>query len=164
MLRVGLISDTHSLLRPEAKAFLQGCDHIIHGGDVGDADILEQLEKLAPVTAVRGNNDYGDWAESLNETRRIELGRFAIYAIHDLADLDIDARAAGVRVVISGHSHKPVVTERNGVLYVNPGSAGPRRFKLPVAAGELSIEHDRITVRIVELPSGNALLSGGVSR
>jgi putative phosphoesterase len=138
-MRIGLISDTHGLLRPEALAFLQGADHIVHGGDIGDARILAALAALAPLTAVRGNNDVGAWAARLRETERVDLGGLLLYAIHDLHDLDIDPAAAGVRVVVSGHSHRPAVEERDGVLYVNPGSAGPRRFSLPISAGELIV-------------------------
>ena len=152
MLRVGLISDTHGLLREEAKAFLRGCDHIVHGGDIGDARVLEELGAIAPVTAVRGNNDVGPWAQRIRETELFALGGVYLYAIHDLAQLDIDPGAAGVRVVVSGHSHKPLVTERDGVLFVNPGSAGPRRFKLPISIAELVIEGEgAVSVRTVEL-------------
>lgn len=151
MPRVGLISDTHGLLRPEAEAFLRGCDHIIHGGDIGNAEILEQLEALAPLTVVRGNNDRDEWSGSLAETRLVQIGEVLIYVIHDIAQLDIDPLAAGVRVVISGHSHKPSVSERGGVLYVNPGSAGPRRFKLPVSAGELTITGRLVSAGTVRL-------------
>jgi putative phosphoesterase len=151
MLRVGLISDTHGLLRPEAKAFLQGSDRIVHGGDIGDPGILEHLAEIAPVTAVRGNNDKGDWAKRLRETEMLQLGSVWLYAIHDLAQLDMAPAAAGIRVVVSGHSHQPLVEERDGVLYVNPGSAGPRRFKLPIAVGELVVDGDSVSARIVEL-------------
>lgn len=150
-LRIGLISDTHGLLRPEAADFLRGCDHIVHGGDIGHAGILEALRAIAPLTVVRGNNDFGDWAERVAETEMIELAGVTLYAIHDLAELDIDPAGAGVRVVISGHSHKPLVEDRNGVLFVNPGSAGPRRFKLPISVGELTIESGDVVARIVEL-------------
>jgi putative phosphoesterase len=148
--RVGLISDTHGLLRPEVLAFLEGSDHIVHGGDICDSGVLEKLAVIAPVTAVRGNNDRGAWASSLRETELIKLGDVFIYAIHDLAELDIEPGAAGVRVVISGHSHQPSVEHRDGVVYVNPGSAGPRRFKLPISAGELILEGGVASARIVE--------------
>ena len=152
MVRVGLISDTHGLLRPEAVAFLGGCDHIVHGGDIGTAAVLEELGALAPVTAVRGNNDFGPWAAAIRETELLEIGGVWLYAIHDLAQIDIDPAAAEVRVVVSGHSHKPVVTRRDGVLFVNPGSAGPRRFKLPISIGELTIAGDgTVWARTVEL-------------
>lgn len=150
-MRVGLISDTHGLLRPEALAFLEGSDRIVHGGDICDPGILERLAEIAPVTAVRGNNDKGDWANALHETELLQLGGVRLYAIHDLAQLDIDPAAAGVRVVVSGHSHKPQVAERDGVLYVNPGSAGPRRFKLPISVGELIVDGDTATARTVQI-------------
>jgi len=153
MLRVGLISDTHGLLRPTATAFLRGCDHIIHGGDIGSAEILQQLAAIAPVSAVRGNNDKGAWAEALQETEFVRLGDTLVYVLHDLAQLDIQPRSAGVGVVVSGHSHRPRVEQRDGVLYVNPGSAGPRRFKLPIAVAELVIDGNAVTSRIVELGS-----------
>ena len=151
MARVGLISDTHGLLRPEAKAFLRGCDHIIHGGDIGAPGILEELATLAPVTAVCGNNDKGAWAKRLHDTELLQVGEVHLYAIHDLAQLEVDPTAMGVSVVVSGHSHKPAVRERNGVLFVNPGSAGPRRFKLPVSVAELMISGRSVSARIVEL-------------
>jgi uncharacterized protein len=156
MIRIGLISDTHGLLRPEAMQFLQGCQHIVHGGDIGGPAnggpaILQQLATLAPLTTVRGNNDRGPWAKQLPETTLLSIGGVSLYILHDLAQLDIDPKATGVRVVVSGHSHKPVVNERQGVLYVNPGSAGPRRFKLPVSVGELLITGDSVSARNVIL-------------
>ena len=152
-MRVGLISDTHGLLRPEVLAFLEGSDHIIHSGDICDSGVLEKLAVIAPVTAVRGNNDRGAWGSALRETELIKLSDVFIYAIHDLTELDIEPGAVGVRVVISGHSHKPSVEHRDGVLYVNPGSAGPRRFKLPISAGELILEGGVASARIVEFGS-----------
>jgi len=151
MMRVGLISDTHGLLRPEASAFLHGCDHIVHGGDIGDRKVLQELGAIAPTTAVRGNNDKGGWARGLSDTELVQLAEVFVYVIHDLAELDIEPRAAGVAVVVSGHSHKPVIQERNGVLYINPGSAGPRRFKLPITIGEMRITGKSVTPRIIEL-------------
>ena len=152
MFRIGLVSDTHGLLRPEAEAWLAGSDHIVHGGDIGDAAILERLRAIAPVTAVRGNNDHGAWADALPETEWLELSGVLLLALHDLAALDVDPRAAGVRVVVSGHSHQPAVEERDGVLFVNPGSAGPRRFRLPISAGELVIgDGGAISARTVVL-------------
>jgi putative phosphoesterase len=151
MYRVGLISDTHGLLRPEAQAFLQGSDYIIHGGDIGSAQILDQLSAIAPVTAVRGNNDTDDaWAGSVPETQFLQVGDVGIYVLHDLARLDIDP-AAAARVIVSGHSHKPSAQQKQGVLYVNPGSAGRRRFKLPIAIGELLIDGASVAARILEL-------------
>ena len=126
MTRVGLISDTHGLLRPQAVAALQGCDFIVHGGDIGSPAILDALRAIAPLTVVRGNNDREAWAGGIAETESMDVGGVQLYAIHDLAQLAIDPAAAGVRVVVSGHSHKPRIEERGGVLYVNPGSAGPR--------------------------------------
>jgi uncharacterized protein len=152
-MRIALISDTHGLLRPEALAILKGSDAIIHGGDIGDAGILDELAAIAPLTAVRGNNDKGVWAESLCETELIQFGEIWVYVIHDLAELDIDPVAAGVHVVVSGHSHKPMIHERDGVLYVNPGSAGPRRFKLPIAAAELMMDGGSVRARIIDLMS-----------
>ncbi len=151
MPRLGLISDTHGLLRSEAVAFLRGTDFIIHAGDIGDAAVLRELEALAPVTAVRGNNDNGPWARAVAESEVLQVGDVTIYVIHDLAALDLDPVAAGVQVVVSGHSHKPLVQTRNGVLYVNPGSAGPRRFKLPIAVAELEIAGGSVKANVVEL-------------
>lgn len=150
-MRIGLISDTHGLLRPEALDYLAGCDHIIHGGDIGGPHILEQLAAIAPLTAVRGNNDRGDWADALPETALLRFEDVAVYAIHDLKQLDIDPEARGVWVVVSGHSHKPVQDERKGVLYVNPGSAGRRRFSLPIALGELLVDGGHVQSRVVTL-------------
>lgn len=150
-MRIGLISDTHGLLRREALDFLRGADRIVHAGDVGDAAVLEALRALAPLAAVRGNVDRGAWARSLPETEWVALGERWLLAIHDLARLDVDPAGAGVRVVVSGHSHRPAIDERDGVLWVNPGSAGPRRFDLPVTAAELRIDGDAVAARIVEL-------------
>jgi len=151
MRRIGLISDTHGLLRPEAVAFLRGCDHIVHGGDICEQRVLDELAAMAPLTVVRGNNDVGAWAQDIPETASFEMGGVRFYAIHNLAELPIDPVAAGVRVVISGHSHKPLAQERDGVLYINPGSAGPRRFTLPISAAELLLDGEAITPRIIEL-------------
>jgi putative phosphoesterase len=150
-MRVGLISDTHGLLRPEALDFLRGSDHIIHAGDVTGPEILPPLQAIAPLTVVRGNNDHGPWGKTLLETAVLQLGPVAIYVIHDLKELPIDPARAGMRVVVSGHSHKPSSSERGGVLYVNPGSAGRRRFSLPISVGELLVEGDRVAVRLVTL-------------
>jgi uncharacterized protein len=153
VLRVGLISDTHGLLRPQAADLLRGCNHIVHAGDVGNKSILEQLAALAPVTVVRGNNDTGEWADAVPESALIQIGSVFMYVLHDLALLDIDPKAAGVHIVVSGHSHKPRIEVRQDVLYVNPGSAGPRRFKLPITVAELVIVGEAISPRIVELRS-----------
>lgn len=150
-LRVGLLSDTHGLLRPEARAFLIGADYIVHGGDVGGAGILDELAAVAPLIAVRGNNDKGTWAARLRETELIRIGNVFVYVIHNLEELDIDPGAAGVSVVVSGHSHKPEIEERDGVLYVNPGSCGPRRFTLPISVGEIRVSGNSVEARTVEL-------------
>jgi putative phosphoesterase len=148
MLRVGLISDTHGLLRPAALAFLRSSDFIVHGGDIGDPAILQALGAIAPLTAVRGNNDRADWARALPEIALLEVGALRIGVVHDLADPAFDAAASGAHIVVSGHSHKPLVERRDGVLHVNPGSAGPRRFRLPIAVGELIVEGASVSARI----------------
>lgn len=154
MTRIGLISDTHGLLRPEAMAFLRGSDFIVHAGDIGHVGVLQELAKLAPLTAVRGNNDRERWADAVRATEVLEIGEVSIYVLHDLAELDLDPAAAGFRVVVSGHSHRPAVEERDGVLYVNPGSSGPRRFKLPIAVAELQVEGTSVEARLVGLDRG----------
>lgn len=148
MKRVGLISDTHGLLREPVLDFLRGCDRILHAGDICDAQVLQRLGEIAPVTAVRGNNDWGPWADRIEEAELVTVEGIGIFIVHDLSHLPRHARARAARVVVSGHSHKPVVQERDGLLFVNPGSAGPRRFKLPISAGELRIEGDRVSARI----------------
>jgi putative phosphoesterase len=137
---IGVISDTHGLLRPEALAALRGSSHILHAGDVGDIDILDALKQIAPVTAIRGNIDTDGPTAQLPATEVIELEGHLIYLLHSLADLDLKPEAAGMSVVISGHSHKPKVETRNGVLYLNPGSAGPRRFSLPITVAHLHLD------------------------
>jgi len=155
-LRVALLSDTHGLLRPEAYAFLRGADHIVHAGDIGDAGVLEALRRVAPVTAVRGNNDFGPWAENIAETELLKIGGVSIYVLHDLKQLGLDPAAAGFHVVVSGHSHQPRIDERDGVLYVNPGSCGPRRFKLPISVGEVRISGRSVKPKLVELKLAGA--------
>lgn len=145
---VGLISDTHNLVRPEAKRALAGVDRILHAGDICGTEVLDELREIAPVVAVRGNNDRGDWAESIQATAGIEIGGVSIYVLHDLSELDLDPNAAGFRVVISGHSHRPAIYDKNGVLFVNPGSAGPRRFTLPVSLGILEIFHGNVCAKL----------------
>ena len=154
--RIGLISDTHGLLREEAIAALRGSDHLIHAGDIGNADTLQRLSAVAPLTAVRGNNDVGDWADTVPETQQVELRGARIFVIHDLATLAIDPRAAGIDVVVSGHSHRPRCERRDGVLYVNPGSAGPRRFRLPIGVGVLTIDAAGINAELVTLDVGTS--------
>jgi putative phosphoesterase len=149
---IGVISDTHSLLRPEAIAALRGSEHIIHAGDVGSPEILEELSTIAPVTAVRGNIDKGVWVRKLPETQVLELSGISIYVLHDLAQLDLNPKAAGFSVVVNGHSHVPKQETRRGVLYFNPGSAGPRRFKLPVSFGRLVLESGSVRGKILQLP------------
>jgi len=149
--RVGLISDTHGLVRPEAVDFLRGCDHLVHAGDICTADVLLELAKLAPLTVVRGNNDRGAWADALPEQTLLDVEGIRVCIVHDLAQLRIEPAAAGVRVVVSGHSHQPSISERDGILYVNPGSAGPRRFKLPVSVGELRIDAGSVAARLCTL-------------
>ena len=136
---LGLISDTHGLLRDEALRFLQGSDLILHAGDVGDPRILDRLHELAPVISVRGNVDTGDWAQTLPLTEAVEIDGAKIYMLHILQDLNLDPRVAGFAIVISGHSHKHGQSEKDGVLYINPGSAGPRRFQLPVTVAKLDL-------------------------
>lgn len=148
---IGLISDTHGLLRPEALRALEGSDLIIHAGDVGDPEILEKLKTLAPVFAVRGNVDTDPWAQALPETEVVEAGPATIYILHDLHTLDLDPAAAGFQIVVSGHSHQPARTERGGVLYLNPGSAGPRRFQLPVTVALLHVGNSPWKVELIDL-------------
>jgi putative phosphoesterase len=152
MPRLTLISDTHGLLRPEVIDFVRGSARIVHAGDVGDPAILDALSALAPLTVVRGNNDRGPWAEALADTDTIAVEGVLLHVLHDLATLDLDPAAAGIGVVVSGHSHKPRIERRDGVLYVNPGSVGPRRFSLPIAAAELLIEGGEVRAHIVEFP------------
>jgi hypothetical protein len=150
-LLIGVISDTHGLLRPEAIEALRGSEHIIHAGDVGSPEILEKLSTIAPVTAVRGNIDKGKWSRKLPETDALELGGSSIYVLHDLAQLDLKPKAAGFAVVVSGHSHVPKQETRGGVLYLNPGSAGPRRFSLPVSIGKLLVAEGSVRGELVTL-------------
>lgn len=149
--RIGLISDTHGLLRPQALEELRGSDLILHAGDVGKPEILTALRELAPVVAVRGNVDTADWAKTSPETAVATAGDVLLYVLHNLHALDLDPAAAGFRVVISGHSHQPGKFERDGVLYINPGSAGPRRFQLPVTVARLNLECSPFQVEFVQL-------------
>lgn len=149
--RIGLISDTHGLLRPQALDALRGSELILHAGDVGKPEILSALREIAPVIAVRGNVDKCDWARALPETAVAEAGKVLLYVLHDLHGLDLDPAAAGFHVVVSGHSHQPGKFERDGVLYVNPGSAGPRRFQLPITVARLNLSHVPFEVEFVEL-------------
>ncbi len=148
---LGIISDTHGLLRPEAVEALLGPDCILHAGDVGDPEILETLTQIAPVTAIRGNIDTAPWAKALPVTEVVEASGVSIYMLHDISKLDLKPEAAGFRVVIYGHSHQPKIEERNGVLYFNPGSAGPRRFNSPVSVGKLMIKAVKERAELVQL-------------
>jgi putative phosphoesterase len=148
---IGIISDTHGILRPEAVEALRGVELILHAGDVGSPDVLDALKGIAPVVAVRGNNDKGPWAEQLPAWEVTEVGVVFIYMIHDVKEIDLSPAAAGFHVVVSGHSHKPSVEERKGVLYVNPGSAGPRRFTLPVSVARLTVRGETVNAEVVEL-------------
>jgi putative phosphoesterase len=148
---VGVLSDTHGLVRPEALRALRGVELILHAGDVGAPEVLTALRTIAPVYPVLGNVDREDWARNLPQTRTVEVGGYAIYLLHDLHSLDLDPAAAGFRAVISGHSHHPSIEQKNGVLYLNPGSAGPRRLRLGVSVALLRIEGDFLEARVVEL-------------
>lgn len=150
-MRVGIISDTHGLVRPEALRALEGSDHIVHAGDVGAPEVLAALREIAPVTAVRGNNDKAAWARALGETAAVDIGGACLYVLHDVGELDVSPRAAGLAAVIAGHSHQPSIRERDGALFVNPGSAGPRRFKLPICVARMVVEDGRVHARIVTL-------------
>lgn len=148
---IGVISDTHGLLRPEALKHLSDVAQIIHAGDIGSPNVLEKLQSLAPVSAVRGNNDKGPWADAIPESLLFEVRGHTIHVLHELAKIDMSPAAAGVAVVISGHSHKPEVEERDGVLFLNPGSLGPRRFRLPIALAKLYITDTAVRAEIIEI-------------
>jgi uncharacterized protein len=148
---IGVISDTHGLVRPQALDALAGVEMILHAGDIGNSGVLDTLREVAPVVAVRGNNDKGDWAASLANWEVVQIGSISIYMLHNLNEIDISP-AGTFQVVVSGHSHKPVVEERRGVLYVNPGSAGPRRFTLPISLAHLRVDADSVKAKLIELP------------
>jgi hypothetical protein len=149
--RIGLISDTHGLVRPEARIALARVDHIIHAGDICDDRVLVELGRIAPVTAVRGNNDRGAWAGALPERDTVEIEEVRIHIVHDIADLDIDLQAENIKVVVTGHSHRPLMKMEGNVLFINPGSAGPRRFRLPVSLGFLEIAGGKAKARLQTL-------------
>jgi uncharacterized protein len=151
MTLVGVISDTHGLLRPEAVRALCGVELIIHAGDIGSPEVIDRLSELAPVTAVRGNCDRGDWAEAYPLRQTVAVGEISLLVLHDRNELQGLSPGKGVRVVISGHSHRPSVEEKDGVLYLNPGSAGPRRFKLPVTLALLTLQGRQVVAEIVDL-------------
>ena len=148
---IGIISDTHGLVRPQALDALTGVDMILHAGDIGKQEVLDTLKNIAPVVAVRGNNDKGDWAQTLPDWEVIEVGKVSIYMLHDVKEIDISPSGAGFHVVVSGHSHKPSIEDHRGVLYINPGSAGPRRFKLPVSLAHLQISGEKVHANLIEL-------------
>ena len=147
---VGIISDTHGLLRPEVPRVFHDVSWILHAGDIGSPELLEELQALAPTIAVRGNNDRGDWARNIPEVERTRFGRIDIYMLHDLKELDPGV-LDGIRVVVSGHSHQPRIEHRDGILFLNPGSAGPRRFKLPVSVAKLTIHQSMVRARLIRL-------------
>ena len=154
MRHIGVISDTHGLLRPQALSALRGSDLIIHAGDIGNPQILEALARIAPVFAVRGNTDRGAWAKALPPTQILQLEPCSVYVLHDLDELDLDPVSAGFDAVIFGHSHQPKIEAKDDVLYFNPGSAGPRRFRLPVTVGRLLLKDGKASAEIVEIVPG----------
>jgi putative phosphoesterase len=151
-MQIGIISDTHGLLRPEAIEHLAGSDHIIHAGDIGAPEVIGGLRGIAPTTAVRGNIDVG-WAKDYPDTQLVVLGGRAFYVLHNLNEINVDPEASGINIVVSGHSHRPRIETKAGVLYVNPGSAGPRRFKLPIALALLTISDRTIVPQIMQIAS-----------
>lgn len=150
-MRVGVISDTHGLVRPAALAALRGCDLIVHAGDIGGPEVIEELRSVAPLVAVRGNNDREPWAEDIPDRDTFTAAGARVHVLHDLSDLRLDPVAERIDVVVAGHSHRPRVAHENGVLYLNPGSAGPRRFELPIALAHLTIENGQVDAHLVEL-------------
>ena len=154
---IGVISDTHGLLRPEALHVLRNSAHIIHAGDIGDPEILSRLEEIAPVSAVRGNNDREAWARRIPVTQRFEIYGKKFFVIHDLHEMKIDPSAQGISIVISGHSHQPKIERHNGVLFLNPGSAGPRRFRLPITVALLYLKEEDIRARIIDISKARRL-------
>lgn len=150
-MRIGLISDTHGLLRPEALHALQGCERIIHAGDIGKAEVLEGLRALAPLDVIRGNIDSADWAQALPERLDLRIDGLRLHVLHDLKELDQDPKESGIDVVIAGHSHQPRIEHRDGVHYINPGSAGPRRFRLPISLALLHVENGSVRAELVRL-------------
>jgi uncharacterized protein len=148
---IGVISDTHGLIRPEVADAFSGVDLILHAGDIGTAEVIKELRSIAPIIAVRGNNDKGPWADRIPETEVVQIGNVSIYILHDLKAIDLSPGACGFQVVISGHSHRPSIETRGEVLFLNPGSAGPRRFKLPVTAARLTVDGSVVDGEIIEL-------------
>jgi uncharacterized protein len=150
-MRIGIISDTHGVLRPAAIKQLAGADHVIHAGDIGSPEVIDGLRRIAPTTAVKGNIDAGEWAQHYSDNEMVVLGGRAFYVLHNLKEMKLDPVASGFDVVVSGHSHRPKIETRNGVLYVNPGSAGPRRFSLPIAVAILELSDRAILPGILEI-------------
>jgi putative phosphoesterase len=150
--RVGVISDTHGLLRPAVLPIFKGVEMIIHAGDIGSPEVLDSLRSVAPVVAVRGNNDTERWAKKIPETAIAKIAGASLYVLHDLKELSVNVAEIGFAAVISGHSHRPVIDERDGVLYVNPGSAGPRRFKLPISVARLVIQNGKVQAELIHIP------------
>ncbi|MBI5634275.1 MAG: metallophosphoesterase family protein [Nitrospirae bacterium] len=148
---IGVISDTHGLLRPEAIRALQGSDVIVHAGDIGNAEVLRKLRAISPVFAVRGNTDNGPWMKGVPASDSVQFCGFLFHILHDIGRLDLDPRAAGIHVLISGHSHNPAIIQRDGILYLNPGSAGPRRYSLPITLARITIEGEELTPEIISL-------------
>jgi putative phosphoesterase len=148
---IGVISDTHGLIRPEIENQLAGCDRILHAGDIGDEKVLQRLEHIAPVVAVRGNMDYGSWSNALPVREMVEIDGVFFYLLHDLVHLDLDPSAAGIQVVVSGHTHQPKLFQKEGVIYLNPGSAGHRRSNYPVSMAMIDIENGNVNPRIIEI-------------
>ncbi len=151
---IGVISDTHGLLRQEALSALEGCQHIVHAGDIGQQSILQDLARLAPVTAIKGNIDTQPWTASLPATAALEIGDARLYVLHNLHDLDLDPAVADINLVVSGHSHKPAQTAKSGVIYLNPGSAGPRRFRLPISLARIELARAAWKITFIDLESG----------
>jgi putative phosphoesterase len=149
---VGVISDTHGLLRPEVARIFKGVDFILHAGDIGGPEVLEQLRLLAPTTAVRGNNDTGDWSAEIPETKLTQVEAVSIYMLHDLKQLPRRASIGDVHAVVSGHSHRPLIEHRDGILFLNPGSAGPRRFKLPISLARLTVQGSSVNAELLSIP------------
>ena len=156
MTRLGVIADTHGLMRPEALAAWRASDLIIHAGDIGEPEVLVSLRAIAPVVAVRGNNDRAAWARRLPETRTLRVGAIRVHVVHDVKDLAVDLERAQIRLVVSGHSHRPSIRDDQGVLFVNPGSAGPRRFALPVSVARCLVRRDRVEARLIQIPMRSA--------
>lgn len=152
--RVGVLSDTHGLLRPEALAALAGSQLLVHAGDIGAVEVLATLRAVAPLVAIRGNNDTAEWAAGLPATATAQWGAVRLFVVHNRADLQFDPRAAGIHVVVTGHSHRPAIERHDGVLYVNPGSCGPRRFSLPVTVARLTARGNRVEAEIVDVMTG----------